>query len=161
MARLRALVVAGAVVLAVGACSGDGSPQAGSDRPAEGSGGEPGVFVAEANAICATLGEQRLGLTPPSAPSEVADYAAEAEGFFSDAIDGLARLNPPADKRQVFDDLVGALRTQLDTLRAVADLGADASASELDSVVSQSAEAVITSREAVFTLDLAACVDVL
>ena len=161
MAVVRALVVATALVVTVAGCSGGGSSDGDRTDTTTATGGESGAFIAEANAICTALGEQRLALTQPSAPSEVPAYAAEAQGYFADAIDALAELDPPADQQQTYDELLDALRTQLDTLDEIAGFSPDTQASELDAVVSRSAEAVTTSREAVLTLQLVDCIDVL
>lgn len=160
MVTLRVLVVATALVVA-GCSSGGSSGDAGTDTTAASAGGEAGAFVAEANAICTSLGEQRLTLPAPSGPSDVPGYAAEARGYFADAINDLAELDPPADQQQTFEGLINALRDQLETLDALAGVGPDTPASELDQIVSGSAGSVTTSREAVLSLGLADCVDVL
>jgi hypothetical protein len=112
----------------------------------------PAAFVEDANAICADLAEQNLGLAPPPVP-----YGAISEPFFQDFSDNVNRardrfdeLNAPASDDEELDDLVqvlGLVGTRVQEAAAAASVDQSPEVEALIDEISQLAAQAVESEQ--------------
>lgn len=90
--------------IAAGAGATDGNETKGSAKAR---------FIAEADAICATMLEEQRKLTPPTSLEELTSFAAKAQEMIGDALGQLQVLEPPAQDRRIWRKQLGGLRATI------------------------------------------------
>lgn len=112
--------IAGAGVLLLGACGGDGEERL-----------SKADWIEQADAICARASEDVEALTEPTKLDEIPEFTDTASEISRDALSDLRALQPPEEDQTTVDEMLDLVEQQIEIGEQIGEAAADGDQDEV------------------------------
>ena len=118
--------IAGAGVLLLAACGGDGGEQLSKDE-----------WLEQADAICAQADEDVEALTEPTKLDEIPEFTDTASEISRDALSNLRALQPPEEDQATVDEMLDLVEQQIEIGEQIGEAAADGDQEEVQRLAAE------------------------